>query len=82
MLRNWITYTFRALIMKEEGTNSFPDINAFKSRFNAQIKHEIIIKKEQHIFRNTLHKYARIITHGNAVCNNIYTEEINNIFPL
>ena len=87
MLRNWITYTFRALIMKEEGicnykTKTFPDINAFKSRFNAQIKQEIIIKKEQHMFRNTLHKYTRIITLGNVVCSNIHTEEINDIFPL
>ena len=87
MLRNWITYTFRALIMKEEGicnykTKTFPDINTFKSRFNAQIKQEIIIKKEQHMFSNTLYKYARIITQGNAICNDIYTEEINNIFPL
>ena len=87
MLRNWLTYTLRAQITREEGIanyklKSYPDINAFKFRFNALIKQEIVVKKEQHIYRNTLHKYARIITFGNVVCNNIYTEEINDIFPL
>ena len=87
MLRNWLTFTLRAQITWEEGianykSKSYPDINAFKFRFNALIKQEIVVKKEQHIYRNTLHKYARIITFGNVVCNNIYTEDINDIFPL
>ena len=85
ILRNWITYNLRDLILKEERKSAFtplkkPNAIHLKRKLNEKIKSEIIIKKTQHTYKGTIHKYNAIITHKNIICSNLTDEVINPIF--
>ena len=72
ILRNWLTYTLRNMIWKAETKavyrpNSTLDMNEFKKQYNSKIRTEIIIKKMQHTYKNTLPKYNAIITYRNII---------------
>ena len=74
ILRNWVTFTLRHYIMKEEkrayhcSSYSTPQITAFAQRVNHQMKNELYIKSLQYIFRHLQDKFDSISTTNGAVC--------------
>ena len=86
-LRNWLSYTMRALIKRLEWIASYkpgiiPNILAFKNKFNAQIQYEIIINKYQHIHKGTLLKYDALITHHRTLCMDLNREHFKPVFKV
>ena len=73
ILRNWITFLLRHLIMEEErrayhipGYHKQSVETSFR-RFNQKMHEEIQIKKLQYDYRDLSHKFKEIVTINNAI---------------
>ena len=75
ILRNWITFSLRHLIMQEERKAYYiqnyhkRSVESFFSKFNYATKEEIQTKKLQYDFRGLSKKFEKIVTTNNAVAS-------------
>ena len=73
VLRNWITFSLRHFIMKEERKAYYhpkyadPQTRSFIHRFNNKMKHEMFIKSLQYKFKGLQQKFDRISTFNQVI---------------
>ncbi len=84
ILRNWVTFSLRHMIMEEErrayylpGYSSLR-LDAFAKRFNFRMRRELMVKRHQYGFRGLQEKFDRIATFGGAVGTKVDDEYIWN----
>ena len=75
ILRNWITFSLRHLIMQEERKAYHiqnyhqRSVESFFKKFNHATQEEIQIKKLQYDFRGLSEKFEKIVTTNNAIAS-------------
>ncbi len=80
VLRNWITFSLRHQIMKEERRSyyipnySLTQARAFLERFNHHMKQELITKCQQYKFRGLAAKFDTIATINDSIGTNVGEE--------
>ena len=73
ILRNWITFSLRQLIIQEERKAyhitdyHLQSVERFFCKYNYATQEEIRIKKLQYDFRGLSHKFEKIVTINNAI---------------
>ncbi len=73
VLRNWVTFSLRHYIMQEERRAFYlpkytsTDIKSFVTKFNDQMRKEMIYKCQQYTFRGLEHKFQAIATINDAI---------------
>jgi hypothetical protein len=75
ILRNWVTFSLRHLIMQEERKAYYiqsyhkHSVEKFFSKFNYATREEIQIKKLQYDFRGLSQKFEKIVTTNNVIAS-------------
>lgn len=78
ILRNWVTFSLRNLIMSEERrayhANQLPSVEGFFLRFNLKVKNALKLKMTQYLARGLSKKFCEIVTINGAIATLINGE--------